>query len=46
MFNIRDIILFKSIMQEIILSCTRDNNNHNYFQLKNNKFFEHQFNRN
>ena len=35
--------LRKVIMQEIIFSRTRNDNNHNYFQSKNNKFFEHQF---
>ena len=44
--NIKKIILFKVIMQKITLNRTRkDNDNHN-FQQKNNKFFEHQFNRN
>ena len=31
-------------IKEIIFSCTRDNNDYNYFQSKNNKFFEHQLN--
>ena len=40
-FNIKEIILFKVIMQKIILSRTRkDDDNHN-FQQKNNKFSEH-----
>ena len=45
-FNIKNIILFKAIMQEIIFSRTRDNDNYNYFQLKDNKFFKYQLNQN
>ena len=44
--NIKKIILFKIIMQEITLSRTRENNDNHNFQQKENKFFEHQFNRN
>ena len=44
--NIKKIILFKIIMQKIILSRTREDDNNHNFQQKNNKFFEHQFNRN
>ena len=40
-FNIKEIILFKNIMQETILNRVRDNNEHNCSQLKNNKFFKH-----
>ena len=43
-FNIKKTILFKSIMQEIILSHTRENDNNNNNQHKNNKFFDNQFN--
>ena len=43
-FSIKETILFKIIMQETIFSRTRDDNDYNYFQLKSNKFFEHQFN--
>ena len=45
-FNIKKIILFKVIMQKIILSCTREGGDNHNFQQKDNKFFEHQFNRN
>ena len=41
----RKIILFKIIMQETILNRTRDDDEHNHSSSKNNKFFEHQFNR-
>ena len=44
--NIREAILFKTIMQEIILSCTREDDNNSNNQHKNNKFFDNQFNRN
>ena len=44
--NIRKIILFKIIMQKITLSRTREDDDNYNFQQKNNKFFEHQFNRN
>ena len=44
--NIKKIILFKIIMQKITLSRTRENDDNHNFQQKNNKFFEHQFNRN
>ena len=46
MSNIKKIILFKTIMQETTLNRTRDNDDYNHSQSKNNKFFEHQFNRN
>ena len=45
-FNIKEIILFKIIMQKITLNRTRENDDNYNFQQKNNKFFEHQFNRN
>ena len=45
-FNIKKIILFKIIMQKITLSRTREGDDNHNFQQKNNKFFEHQFNRN
>ena len=45
-FNIKEIILFKIIIQKITLSRTRENDDNHNFQQKNNKFFEHQFNRN
>ena len=45
-FNIKKIILFKSIMQRIILSRTREGDDNNNNQYKNNKFFDNQFNRN
>ena len=44
--NIRKIILFKIIMQKITLNRTREDDDNHNFQQKNNKFFEHQFNRN
>ena len=44
--NIKEIILFKVIMQKIMLGRTRENGDNHNFQQKNNKFFEHQFNRN
>ena len=44
-FSIRKTILFKVIMQEITFSRTRDDNEHNHFSSKSNKFFKHQFNR-
>ena len=31
MFNIKEIILFKVIMQETIFNCTRDDDDHNHF---------------
>ena len=43
-FNIKKITLFKVIMQNIILSRTRENDNNNNNQYKNNKFFDNQFN--
>ena len=43
--SIRKTILFKAIMQETTLNRTRDDNEHNHSSSKNNKFFEHQFNR-
>ena len=45
-FNIKKTILFKIIMQEITLSCTRENDNNNNNLYKSNKFFDNQFNRN
>ena len=44
-FSTRKIILFKVIMQKTTLNRTRDDDEHNHFSSKNNKFFEHQFNR-
>ena len=44
--SIKETILFTIIMQKTIFSRTRDNDDYNYFQLKSNKCFEHQFNRN
>ena len=41
MFSIKEIILFKVIMQEITLNRTRDDDEYNYSLLNNNKFFEH-----
>ena len=46
MLNIKEIILFKVIMQKITLSRTREDDDNHNFQQKNNKFSEHQFNRN
>ena len=46
MFNIKKVILFKIIMQKIMLNRTREDDDNHNFQQKNNKFFEHQFNRN
>ena len=40
-FNIKETILFKVIMQETIFNCTHDDDDYNYFQSRNNKFFEH-----
>ena len=40
-FNLKEIILFKAIRQEIIFNRTRDDNNYNYSQSKSNKVFEH-----
>ena len=45
-FNIKKTILFKIIIQEIILSWTCESDNNNNTQHKNNKFFDNQFNRN
>ena len=39
-FNIKKTILFKIIMQEIILSRTREDDNNSNNQHKSNKFFE------
>ena len=39
--NIKKTILFKVIMQKIILSRTREDDGNHNFQQKNNKFFEH-----
>ena len=44
--NIKEIILFKIIMQKITLSRTREDDDNYNFQQKDNKSFEHQFNRN
>ena len=44
--SIKEIILFKVIMQETTLNRTRDDDDYNYSSSKNNKFFKHQFNRN
>ena len=44
--NIKKIILFKIIMQKIILSRTREDDDNYNFQQKNNKFFKYQFNQN
>ena len=44
--SIKKTILFKTIMQETTLNRTRDDDDHNHSLLKNNKFFEHQLNRN
>ena len=44
--NIKEVILFKVIMQKIMLSRTREDDDNHNFQQKSNKFFEHQFNRN
>ena len=44
--NIKKVILFKIIMQEIILSRTREDDNNSNNQYKSNKFFDNQFNRN
>ena len=46
MLNIRMIILFKTIMQEITLSRIRKDDNNSNNQHKNNKLFDNQFNRN
>ena len=46
MLSIKETILFKVIMQETTLNRTRDDNDHNHSSSKNNKFFEHQLNRN
>ena len=45
-FNTRKIILFKIIMQKIILSRTREDDDNSNNQHKNNKFFDNPFNRN
>ena len=45
-FNIEKTILFEIIIQEIILSRTRESDDNNNNQHKNNKFFDNQFNRN
>ena len=39
--NIKEIILFKIIMQKITMNRTRENDDNHNFQQKNNKFFEH-----
>ena len=44
--NTKETILFKVIMQETILNCTRDDDDYNHFQSKSKKFFEHQLNHN
>ena len=43
--SIKEIILFKTIMQETTLNRTRDDDEHNHSSSKSNKFFEYQFNR-
>ena len=40
MFNIKENILFKMIMQEIILNRTREDDNNRNNQYKNNKSFD------
>ena len=40
-FKIKKIVLFKIIMQKIILNRTCENNNNHNFQQKNNKFFQY-----
>ena len=42
--NIREVILFKTIMQEITLNRTRESGGNSNNQHKNNKFFDNQFN--
>ena len=44
--SIKEIILFKVIMQETTLNRTRDDDDYNYSSSKSNKLFEHQFNQN
>ena len=39
--NIKEIILFKVIIQEITLSRTREDDDNYNFQQKHNKFFGH-----
>ena len=39
--NIKEIVIFKAIIQETIFNRIRDNNNYNYSQLKNIEFFKH-----
>ena len=46
MLNIKEFILFKIIMQKIILSCMRKGNDNSNNQYKSYKFFNTQFNRN
>ena len=46
MSNIKEIILFKIIMQKITLSRTREGDGNSNNQHKNNKSFHNQFNRN
>ena len=46
MFNIRKIILFKTIMQEITLSFKREDDGNNNNQYKGNKLSDNQFSRN
>ena len=43
-FNIKKVILFRIIMQEITLSRTRENDDNSNNEYKNNKFFNNQFN--
>ena len=43
-FNIKKVILFKIIMQEIILSRTRESSDNSKNQHKINEFFDNQFN--
>ena len=44
-FSTKKTILFRTIMQETTFNRTRDDDEHNHSSSKNNKFFEHQFNR-
>ena len=38
--NIKETILFKILIQEITLNCTRENDDNSNHQYKNNKFFD------
>ena len=46
LFNIEKVILFKIIMQKIILDYTREGDISNNNEYKNNKFFDNYINRN